>query len=70
MQCPSCGSPQTRVTSTFNHGTVMQRYRLCKICGHRWKAWEESDPTPVRVKRPSGSVASDLFGKSEGDRNE
>ena len=61
MQCPKCGSARTRVTSTFNHGSVMQRYRLCKTCGHRWKAWEEADPAPVRAKRPSTAQAPDLF---------
>lgn len=61
MQCPDCGSVQTRVTSTFNHGVVMQRYRLCKLCGHRWKSWEEADKAPVRAKKSAATATPDLF---------
>lgn len=61
MQCPSCGSPKTRVTSTFNHGSVMQRYRRCTMCDHRWKAWEEADKTPVRAKKSGAAKGPDLF---------
>lgn len=69
MQCPECGG-RGRVTGTINHGTVVQRYRRCPICDHRWKAWEENDPTPVRKKRPNGSAARDLFGNAEKDGHE
>lgn len=64
MQCPECGSPKTRVTSTFNHGAVMQRYRRCKLCGHRWKAWEEADKTPVRAKKSNAAKGPDLFAQT------
>lgn len=66
MQCPCCGSADTRVTSTFRHGAaVTLRYRRCRMCGHKWKSWEELDPTPVRPKR---SAASDLFSAIQKDQ--
>lgn len=72
MQCPECGSGATRVTSTFNHGSVMQRYRLCKMCGHKWKSWEEADKAPVRAKKSGTGKGPGLFeasGKNEVEGN-
>lgn len=65
MQCPKCGG-RGRVTSTFNHGTIMQRYRRCPLCDHRWKSWEENDPNAVRAKKSKPKqAATDLFGMIE-----
>lgn len=58
MQCPECGG-RGRVSSTFNHGQIILRYRKCPICDHRWKAWEEIDPAKVRAKKPKAQV--DMF---------
>ncbi|MFV0409452.1 MAG: hypothetical protein ACK5LJ_07060 [Paracoccus sp. (in: a-proteobacteria)] len=69
MECPECGG-RGRVKGTINHGTVVLRYRHCPICNHRWKAWEEIDPTPIRKKRPKQLKQSDLFGQIEEHANE
>ncbi len=68
MQCPECGSARTRVTSTFNHGAVMQRYRRCTMCDHRWRAWEEADPAPVRAKKSKATPANGLFTDGEAEK--
>jgi len=66
MQCPKCGG-RGRVTSTFDHGSTVQRYRRCPICDHRWKTWEEKDPAKVRPKKSSKKQQSDLFSECAGE---
>lgn len=60
MQCPKCGG-KGLVTSTFDHVTTVQRYRRCRICNHKWKAWEEIDPHAVKNYRPRKEAKPDLF---------
>lgn len=60
MQCPECGG-KGRVTSTFDHGSTLLRYRRCRICNHGWKAWEEIDPAAVKEYQPRQTVTNDLF---------
>lgn len=63
MSCPECGGA-SKVTSTFRWpGDVTLRYRLCKVCGHKWKSMEELDNAPVRKRgknRPKAQT-EDLF---------
>ena len=65
MQCPECGG-RGFVASTHNFGTTVLRYRFCRICGHRWKAWEEADKSPVRVQKRRGTQ-DDLFASEVSD---
>lgn len=64
MQCPECGG-KGRVTSTFNHGLTLLRYRQCRLCNHKWKAWEEIDPNAVRKYPPRKPVINDMFAPIE-----
>ncbi len=63
MQCPKCGG-RGRVNGTLNFGSAVQRYRRCPICDHRWKTWEEKDPTAVRAKKGKAQKEPDLFSKN------
>ncbi len=62
MQCPECGG-RGLVTSTFDHGSTVLRYRRCPLCDHRWKTWEEKDPAKVRAKKRS-RTQDDLFSEN------
>ncbi len=64
MQCPECGS-LGRVSSTFDHGVTVLRYRRCPMCDHRWRTWEEKDPHPVKRRQPKVLPKADLFTKSD-----
>lgn len=61
MQCPECGG-RGYVYATKPEGSVKQRYRQCRICGHRFSTWEEIEDRklrPYRGRREAGS--EDLF---------
>lgn len=63
MNCPKCDS-RAHVTSTFNQGVVVLRYRRCTVCAHRWKTYEDRDDAPIRKRRPSRPASTetgDLF---------
>lgn len=47
MQCPECGS-RAYVYATKPHGETKQRYRECRICGHRFSTWEEIERRALR----------------------
>lgn len=47
MQCPKCGG-RGYCYATKPSGTVKQRYRQCRICGHRFSTWEEIEGRTLR----------------------
>jgi len=47
MQCPKCGG-RGYCYATKPNGTVKQRYRQCRICGHRFSTWEEIENRDLR----------------------
>ena len=47
MQCPKCGG-RGYCYATKPAGTVKQRYRECRICGHRFSTWEEAENRTLR----------------------
>lgn len=60
MQCPKCGS-RAYVYATKPAGTQKQRYRECRICGHRFSTWEEIEQRPLRKYKKDATA--DLFAK-------
>lgn len=65
MHCPECGG-RGYCYATKPAGSVKQRYRQCRICGHRFTTWEEVEARDLRgyeTKPP----ARDLFDRDEKD---
>ncbi|SDG18301.1 Ogr/Delta-like zinc finger [Sulfitobacter delicatus] len=61
MQCPKCGG-RAYVYATKPAGTLKQRYRQCRICGHRFSTWEEIEDRELRGYESSKKApAPDLF---------
>ena len=65
MQCPKCNG-RAYVYATKPAGTLKQRYRQCRICGHRFSTWEEIEDRELRgYETSNGSKkerqAPDLF---------
>ena len=63
MQCPKCGS-RAYVYATKPHGETKQRYRQCRICGHRFSTWEEIEKRDLRGYE-KGTGDADLFAKKD-----
>lgn len=51
------------VYGTKPHGETKQRYRKCRICGHRFSTWEEIEDRPIRAYK--ARETADLFGKDK-----
>ena len=62
MQCPKCGG-RGYCYATKPTETVRQRYRECRMCGHRFSTWEEIDGRELRGYETKPPPA-DLFGKN------
>lgn len=62
MQCPKCGG-RGMCYATKPNGTVKQRYRQCRICGHRFVTWEEVEDRDVRNFKTARKA--DLFGNHD-----
>lgn len=60
MQCPKCQG-KTRPYATKPLDTIKMRYRICMMCGHKFKTWEEPDKAKLR-KYKKRSAQSTLFG--------
>lgn len=60
MRCPECGG-RSRVYSTRPSDQVKQRYRECRLCGHRFVSWEETDDRSVRSYTRRAPAQGDLF---------
>jgi transcriptional regulator NrdR family protein len=65
MQCPKCAA-RAYVYATKPAGTLKQRYRQCRICGHRFSTWEEIEDRELRgyesgKGKPKSGKAPDLF---------
>jgi DNA-directed RNA polymerase subunit RPC12/RpoP len=55
MQCPACGSKETRVTCTQKNSDKTKRYRRCLDCDHRFISIEiylKPPKLPSLYKRP------------------
>ncbi len=67
MQCPKCNA-RAYVYATKPAGTLKQRYRQCRICGHRFSTWEEIENRELRGyesnKKP---LKADLFAPQDQD---
>ena len=50
MNCPQCGSTQTRVTDTRSSADSVRRRRECMTCGQRWSTVEKQ-LAPAKAKR-------------------
>lgn len=65
MQCPKCSS-RAYVYATKPAGTLKQRYRQCRICGHRFSTWEEIEDRELRgYERSKKAPAPSLFETSD-----
>jgi transcriptional regulator NrdR family protein len=62
MKCPECGS-RGLVYGTVDQGVQVMRYRHCRMCGHRWRTWEEKDSKPLRAYR--AAQGTDLFSEKD-----
>lgn len=61
MQCPKCNG-RGYCYATKPAGTVKQRYRQCRICGHRFSTWEEIEDRELRgYETKKIAKAPDLF---------
>lgn len=68
MQCPKCGS-RAYVYATKPAGTQKQRYRQCRICGHRFSTWEEIEKRELRgYESAKKAQAPDLLAISNGEK--
>ncbi|MGD9918582.1 MAG: ogr/Delta-like zinc finger family protein [Paenirhodobacter sp.] len=63
MQCPKCGG-RGYVYATKPNGQVKQRYRQCRICGHRFVTWEEVEDREIRSFKKTAPRG--LFEENEG----
>lgn len=63
MQCPKCGG-KALVYGGRSHGTVRQRYRKCRICGHRYSTWEEIEDRTLRSYEKK-TEPKDLFAENQ-----
>jgi len=68
MQCPKCGG-RGYCYATKPAGTVKQRYRRCRICGHRFSTWEEIENRELRGYEAKPKDAG-LFGKPSGQKGQ
>lgn len=68
MQCPKCGG-RGYCYATKPAGTVKQRYRQCRICGHRFSTWEEIEDRDLRSyerrQKPAEQSLFDVIEKKE-----
>ena len=60
MQCPKCGG-RGYCYATKPAGAVKQRYRQCRICGHRFTTWEETENRELRGYETANQKSQDLF---------
>lgn len=73
MQCPKCSS-RAYVYATKPAGTLKQRYRQCRICGHRFSTWEEIEDRDLRgyertKPKVEGGKDPDLFALNDTQRS-
>ncbi|MFS4437867.1 hypothetical protein ACMA5I_06615 [Paracoccaceae bacterium GXU_MW_L88] len=50
MRCPKCNG-RGMAYGTKAHGETTQRYRRCRICGHKFSTWEEREDREIREYR-------------------
>ena len=63
MRCPECNG-KTRVYRSEPVGEEVERYRACKMCGHRWKTYGPVEG--VEVKPQARTLAAlPLFAGSD-----
>ncbi len=68
MQCPKCAG-RAYVYATKPAGTLKQRYRQCRICGHRFSTWEEAEDRDLRgyeTKPKGGTLFEKKIEKAKG----
>lgn len=63
MQCPKCGG-RGYCYATKPLGKVKQRYRECRICGHRLSTWEEPEDRELRKYTPKAKQG-ELFSENQ-----
>lgn len=68
MHCPKCGG-RGYCYATKPAGTVKQRYRQCRICGHKFCTWEEIEDRELRgYKAKDKPQVVDLFAVTDGQK--
>ncbi len=65
MECPNCGG-RGYCYATKPAGTVKQRYRKCRMCGHKFSTWEEVEDRKLRPYR-NKQKSLDLFQTTESE---
>ena len=59
MNCPECGSPDDKVTTTRDYGDIIERHRKCATCKVPWTTVELRGRTRMKKGNITGVELSD-----------